>query len=72
MWDASSRSNTTSCGILQLETPDREEMTVAKTKQVNKSAKTGRFVSSKQMKTTPGTTYKQTVPTGKKGGTKKK
>ena len=45
---------------------------MAKTKQVNKSSKTGRFVSDKKMKTSLGTTYKQTVLTGKKGGGKKK
>ena len=30
-------------------------------KQVNKSAKTGKFVSNKQVKKSPSTTYKQTV-----------
>lgn len=35
---------------------------------VNKSAKTGRFVSDETVKKNPGTTYKQTV---KKGGKKK-
>ncbi len=32
------------------------------TKQVNKSAKDGRFVSDKYEKTHPATTFKQTVP----------
>ena len=51
---------------------NQKEVRIAKTKQINKSSKTGRFVSDKKMKTSPGTTYKQTVPTGKKGGGKKK
>lgn len=43
------------------------EFTMAKTKQVNKSAKDGKFVSDKAVKKSPNTTYKQTVPTkGKK------
>ena len=32
------------------------------TKQINKSAKTGKFVSNKDVKNKPATTYKQTVP----------
>lgn len=36
-------------------------------KTVNKSAKTGRFVSNNTVKKNPGTTYKQTVPTKKSG-----
>ncbi len=32
------------------------------TKQVNKSAKTGEFVSNEDVKNKPATTYKQTVP----------
>jgi hypothetical protein len=35
-------------------------------KQVNKSAKTGRFVSNETVKKNPGTTYKQTVDPKKK------
>lgn len=34
---------------------------------VNKSAVTGRFVTSKSVRSSPRTTYKQTVSTGKKG-----
>lgn len=37
------------------------------TRTVNKSAVTGRFVSKKTVKSNPKTTYKQTVPKGKKG-----
>lgn len=36
------------------------------TRTVNKSAVTGRFVSSRTVKSNPNTTYKQTVPAGKK------
>jgi hypothetical protein len=36
-------------------------------KQVNKSAKTGKFVSSNTVKKNPGTTYKQTVKPKKSG-----
>lgn len=39
-----------------------------KTTTVNKSAKTGKFVSDGAIKKSPSTTYKQTVP---KGGKKK-
>ncbi len=35
---------------------------MAATKKVNKSAKTGKFVSDKKVKSDPATTYKQTVP----------
>ncbi len=35
---------------------------MAKTKKVNKSAKDGRFVTDKKVKSSPNTTYKQTVP----------
>lgn len=35
------------------------------TKTVNKSAKTGRFVSNQKVKSAPATTYKQTVKTKK-------
>lgn len=37
-----------------------------KTKQVNKSADDGKFVSDKKIKQSPKTTYKQTVPANKK------
>ncbi len=37
-----------------------------KTKTVNKSAVSGRFVSNSQVKKSPNTTYKQTVKKGKK------
>lgn len=36
------------------------------TRTVNKSAVTGRFVSSRTVKSSPKTTYKQTVSKGKK------
>ena len=36
------------------------------TKTVNKSAKTGKFVSSSKVKSAPATTYTQTVKTGGK------
>ena len=39
---------------------------MAKTKTVNKSAVTGKFVKSSTVKKSPSTTYKQTVKTGKK------
>jgi hypothetical protein len=51
--------------------PIKEIAKMANTKQVNKSAKTGQFVSDQKMKKSPDTTYKQTVPTGKKGDKKK-
>ena len=44
-------------------------MAKATTTTVNKSAKTGEFVSNKQVKNSPSTTYTQTVT---KGGAKKK
>lgn len=37
------------------------------TKQVNKSAITGRFISSSTVKSNPKTTYKQTVKVSKSG-----
>lgn len=37
------------------------------TKTVNKSAKTGQFVTEKQVQKSPSTTYKQTVPVVKPG-----
>ena len=40
---------------------------MANTKQVNKSAETGRFVSDKKVEQNPKTTYKQTVPVKKSG-----
>ena len=39
------------------------------TRKVNKSAKSGKFVSNRQVKRSPSTTYKQTV---RKGASKKK
>lgn len=40
------------------------------TKTVNKSAVTGRFVSNQQVKKSPSTTFKQTVPATKPGKAK--
>lgn len=44
----------------------REEVTAMATKQVYKSAKTGRFVKKSTVKSNPSTTVTQTVKTGKK------
>lgn len=41
---------------------------MAKTKQINKSAKDGKFVTDKFAKKHQATTYKQTVPVKKKKG----
>lgn len=41
---------------------------MSKTKSVNKSAKTGQFVTNAAVKKSPSTTYQQTVPTKGKGG----
>lgn len=41
-------------------------------KKINKSAKDGKFVSNKEIKKNPDTTYQQTVKVPKKGSTNKK